>query len=819
MPGKFIVRIEAHGFETEYYDDVEDREDASEIELTPTTVPIKLLIKLKSVSTIAGIATVEGTGQPVPFGRVVANPEFRGIRRSGTIRPDGSYLIEGLSEGRYWIHGTARGFLPGSFVAEGSESERSIVTVRANSHVAGIDFTLSRGLSFFGVVRVSETGTGLAGAIVTASRVNAREGLSQTAETESDGSYTMSGLVPGEYIVNARKAGYGFQLYPNTTDRRDAESVIVAEDLQPEGVDFSLSMVGTILGKVTARDSGEPVEGAMVVAYSASGIRSRGVKTDVNGAYVISDLPTSDYLVSVNAEDFAQAFYPDATNREDAQLVRVFSEGHTSGIDFALGPMGKITGTVSGPEGPIEGATVTLFHRFQIRPLPLETDPISPFPYPLPGVVSIFRTDAGGSFRFENLKAGTYVIRAEEKGFIGAYYDDVRSLEAATPIEVAASQSVVGIGVRLAPLGVIEGRVTSANGGAFEGLQVVAFRTSPSHPRDVIFPPLGPRPPSERSTGGGEDRKDGGESSDVQGRVDLPHDQREGPLDPSSSNDGRSVSTPDSDRPFNQGGDGETSGRPDASPIPPKRDLVAFRGEVDPVDGTYRIVGLVGGDYVVRASADEYIPKFNGDAESAEQASPISVTEGETTAGIDFVLVKGGAIEGFVLGDGDGRPVRGGTVTAQLLGGGGGTSRVEANGGFRVDGLRDGKYLLKAEAPNYIGEFYDDTRQPDKAQVIEIDGGNTVTFLILGLAPRSPADLNGDGDVDLEDMFTFAQGFGVREDSQHFNEALDLNLNGQVDLEDFFAFVDGSDRSANGRGSVGTGRLCRESGLYERIKV
>ncbi len=272
FPGKFIVRIEAHGFQTEYYDDVEDREDARRIELTPTTVPIKLLIKLKSVSTIAGTATVEGTVQPVPLGQVVANPEFRGIRRSGTIRPDGSYLIEGLSEGRYWIHGTARGFLPGTFVAEGSESERSIVTVRANSHVTGIDFILSRGLSFFGVVRVSETGTGLAGAIVTASRVNAREGLSQTAETESDGSYTMSGLVQGEYIVNARKAGYGFQLYPNTKDRRDAESVIVAEDLQPEGVDFSLSIVGTILGKVTAKDGGEPVQGAMEIP---SGVFSR----------------------------------------------------------------------------------------------------------------------------------------------------------------------------------------------------------------------------------------------------------------------------------------------------------------------------------------------------------------------------------------------------------------------------------------------------------------------------------------------------------------------------------------------------------------
>ena len=507
--------------------------------------------------------------------------------------------------------------------------------------------------------------------------------------------------------------------------------------------------------------------------------------------------------MTVNAEDFAQAFYPDATDREDARLVRVFSDAHTSGIDFSLGPMGKITGTVSGPEGPIEEATVTLMHRFQIRPLPLGTDPISPFPYPHAGVVSISQTDADGSFRFENLKAGTYVIRVEEKRFIGAYYDDVRSLEAATPIEVAASKSVVGIGVRLAPLGVIEGRVTSADGGAFEGLQVVAFRTTPSHPGDVIFPPPGPKPLSERSTAGGENRKDGDVSSDVQGRGELPPDQREGSLDPFASDDGRSVSTADGARPFNPPrGEGEITDRPEASPIPPRRGLVRFKGEVDLVEGSYRIVGLAGGDYVVRASADGYVPKFNGDAESADQASPISVTAGETTAGIDFVLAKGGAIEGFVLGDGDGLPVRGGTVTAQLLGGGGGTSRVEVNGGFRVDGLRDGKYLLKAEAPNYIGEFYDDTRQPDKAQVIEIDGGNLVTFLILGLAQRSPADLNGDGDVDLEDMFTFAQGFGLREGSQHFNEALDLNLNGKVDLEDFFAFVDAFNKGEDKAGKL-----------------
>jgi hypothetical protein len=228
---------------------------------------------------------------------------------------------------------------------------------------------------------------------------------------------------------------------------------------------------------------------------------------------------------------------------------------------------------------------------------------------------------------------------------------------------------------------------------------------------------------------------------------------------------------------------------PEGVPIPPDGFYPVFRAEVDTTTGAYKTVGLPPGNYVVRASADGYIPEFNGDAESAEKATPISVTDGDRITGVDFALARGGAISGFVLGDGDGRPVRGGRVTAQLLGDGGNTSRVQPNGAFRVDGLRDGRYLLRAEGPGYVAEFYDDTRQPDKAKLIEVKGGNEVSDLIIGLARRSPVDFNGDGVVDFEDFFVFTIGFGQRKGGPHYNVAMDLNADGGIDFEDFFAFV------------------------------
>ena len=806
-PGKFVVRIEAQGFEPEYYDNVKDKKDAKQIELQYGMPPVELAIRLKSISTLAGKVTEAGTGNAVTLGTVVAAAERIGLKRSASLGPDGTYLIEGLLEGRYTVQARARGYLPATYTS-GTGSDNNIVTVRQNTAVTGIDFALSKGLAFSGKVTVE--GGGLAGVIVVASRINAKEGLEQTAESGVDGSYTLSGLLAGDYIVYARKPGYAVQVYLNAKDRSQAKPVTVAADKQPTDIHFALSRVGTILGTVTAKADGKPVAGAVVTAYGVAGFGSRQAKTDAQGRYLIPDLPTADFLVTASAKGFVTLFYENTPDKAKAKQVRVLSDAHTTDINFAMAPLATISGTAIGPDGPIEGAQVMLSLRIQIkppepRPLPPEPGrPVPmPLPYPQPGYLMIVKTGANGAFKFENVEAGAYIVHASAKGFIGEYYDDVRSPDAAKPIEVAASQSVTGIDFRLIPLASTSGKVAAADGKPLKGIEGVAFVQRPM--RDGIVPPPGggPQPLPAGQAGGPTTTKEGAVASSGQGGTQPRQPGSQPPQPPTKDAPG---SPPPSGQMGPQpqptqrqaGGSADQKGgvviqpgpvAPEGVPIPPDGYVTRFRAEVDAQTGTYKIVGLPEGNYVVRASADGYIPEFNGDAESAEKATPISVKDGDKITGVDFVLAKGGAISGFVLGDGDGRPVRGGQVTAQLLGDGGNASRVQPNGAFRVDGLRDGRYLLRAEGPGYVAEFYDDTRQPDKAKLIEIKAGAEVIDLIIGLARQSPIDFNGDGVVDFGDLFMFAQRFGQRKGMPQFNEAMDLNGDGGIDLEDFFAFV------------------------------
>ena len=71
-------------------------------------------------------------------------------------------------------------------------------------------------------------------------------------------------------------------------------------------------------------------------------------------------------------------------------------------------------------------------------------------------------------------------------------------------------------------------------------------------------------------------------------------------------------------------------------------------------NGTYAIENLLGGSYRVEFETfgTEYLSEFYNDAERAEDADPVAVTLGNTTAGVDAALDKAGIITGTVTGPG-----------------------------------------------------------------------------------------------------------------------------------------------------------------------
>jgi hypothetical protein len=78
------------------------------------------------------------------------------------------------------------------------------------------------------------------------------------------------------------------------------------------------------------------------------------------------------------------------------------------------------------------------------------------------------------------------------------------------------------------------------------------------------------------------------------------------------------------------------------------------------------------------------------------------------------------------------------------------------------------RYIMKAEASTLPGEINTDNN-------VLVDG--TVRITMLG-------DTNGDGIIDMRDLFVVGSTFGSKPDHGRWNQAADLNLDGIVDMRD-----------------------------------
>ena len=73
--------------------------------------------------------------------------------------------------------------------------------------------------------------------------------------------------------------------------------------------------------------------------------------------------------------------------------------------------------------------------------------------------------------------------------------------------------------------------------------------------------------------------------------------------------------------------------------------------------------------------------------------------------------------------------------------------------------------------------------------------GTTTKWLSISLLFAAPIaaqnpDFDGDGTVDFEDFFLFADSFGTSLGDPGFNSKHDLNGNNRIDFDDFFVFSD-----------------------------
>jgi protocatechuate 3,4-dioxygenase beta subunit len=149
--------------------------------------------------------------------------------------------------------------------------------------------------------------------------VSASGNSSGSGSTGADGSYAISHLAPGKYVVSAWGSAYVIEYYHNVIDS-SAELAAAFTDLtDTPHIDFILGPGFSISG-VVKDGSGNPIDGASV---SGLGNSSGYASTGEDGSYTISHLAPGYYLVAAEASGCVAEFYDNVYHRPSATLVAV----------------------------------------------------------------------------------------------------------------------------------------------------------------------------------------------------------------------------------------------------------------------------------------------------------------------------------------------------------------------------------------------------------------------------------------------------------------------------------------------------------------
>jgi hypothetical protein len=248
--------------------------------------------------------------------------------------------------------------------------------------------------------------TGIAG-VVTDAVTNQPIGYAQVGAaprggltmTNQDGSYLIVRMHPGTYQVTAGAPGYEPGAY--------ADSVTVDSGVVTHNINIALQPMpkpkpSGISGTVTDSVTHAPIAWAMVGVWGGQAC------TDSNGNYEIDHLRAGKYVVYAQARGYEHAVYPETVVVADSQI--------TTGIDFALQPLAKHNGAISGEVTDSLGNVIP--HVMVMASSPNFS-------------ATVMQGDKG--YTVSRLPAGNYWVSAMARGYEpGSYPDSVTVVEGQT---------------------------------------------------------------------------------------------------------------------------------------------------------------------------------------------------------------------------------------------------------------------------------------------------------------------------------------------------------------------------------------------------
>ena len=481
--------------------------------------------------------------------------------------------------------------------------------------------------------------------------------------------------------------------------------------LSPEPANRTGGMVlgATISGRVTDAVSGRPLSNVEIrgdnVLRDAPGGNAR---TGDEGRYTLRGLAPGTYRIWAEAPDesYIEQYYNNRRGWDGADFVDLNTAAAVEDINFALETGGTISGRVSDKLTglPIEGVRV----RSQST-----TD----------GADSNATTDAFGSYTLRGLVPGSHRVWAqtERQLYIQTYYGDVTRWDDANLVFVSGKSEVKDIDLSLEKGSTISEKVVDAETGQpITGLNI---RARQIHGDDTAYGdtdfngaytlwgvPEGIQEIIVSGSGYIEERR----GLEIDGRsqiLDFDFNLILGGSVSGTVTDGDTrLPLPNMDVHAEIIGDGSH---------------VAW--ETTDAKGRFILRGLAPGDIRVIVEGHGYIPR----------ELSVSVFGQETVTGVNLELDTGGTISGKVTDEATGFPIVGATVRGNWDEEGyESETRTDGQGRYLLTGLGEGHHRLwvQFEDQSYIPEFYNNTLDWDRAELVLVQGREVVGNIDFSLA-------------------------------------------------------------------------------------